>query len=371
MRSGLHRWRRRLAASMAVITCVGVGTASASVVLREPEAFEQVLARELGLVRSAIEVSRGLEALERHRSSAQYTTTVLEHAAREGLRQWLAHRSVAGERDVIARQRARALYRLAHGGAARLVFEGDAEARIDRIERGRALRRIVRYELRELALHRRAGQRATAELVSAARELQAAGAVAQVGPMQAQALRVASRALAPAVESARSESLRQTRAVGPTVRRAHAQLVGELERSRDALRRARAGGPRLVRPVPGAVVGAFGAYIDPTLRLPMNRDGVELRAAPDSSVRAMAGGQVVLVSSMPGFGDVVSVDHGDGRFSLSARLWHVTVQEGQHVEAGDIIGRVAPKSEDDGLGSTVYVELRHGERPVDPTSAFE
>jgi murein hydrolase activator len=104
--------------------------------------------------------------------------------------------------------------------------------------------------------------------------------------------------------------------------------------------------------------------------LPMNRDGVELRAAVGTAVRAMAGGEVVLVSPLPGFEQVVSIDHGDGRFSLTARLWHVEVLEGQSVQAGDIIGRVAPKAHDDGFGPTVYVELRDAERPVDPSGVF-
>jgi septal ring factor EnvC (AmiA/AmiB activator) len=64
---------------------------------------------------------------------------------------------------------------------------------------------------------------------------------------------------------------------------------------------------------------------------------------------------------------VVVIDHGAGQYSLTARLWRVELQEGQQVEAGAIVGRVAPKGIDDGLGTTVYIELRHGEKPIDPT----
>lgn len=45
-------------------------------------------------------------------------------------------------------------------------------------------------------------------------------------------------------------------------------------------------------------------------------------------------------------------------------LW----EEGQEIEGGDLLGRVASKAMDDGLGSTVYIELRHGEKPVDPSA---
>jgi murein hydrolase activator len=365
-----RRWKWQAPLVALCLTSI-VAAASAHAGPRDEGGLEQTLASELGLTRSAIAVDRGLDVLARQRGSIDHTIGVLEHAARDTLRRCTSYRDVAGERDAVARRRARALYRLAHGGAARLVFDGDAEARLDRIARGRVLARLVRHELRELSTHQRASDRATAELVSAARELQAIGTMAQVGPMQAHALRVASQSLAPAVADARKRSQRETGAASSGARRARAELLDELRRHREALARASAkDARRLVRPVPGPVVGAFGPYIDPAVRLPMNRDGVELRAAVGTAVRAMAGGEVVLVSPLPGFEQVVSIDHGDGRFSMTARLWHVTVLEGQSLEAGDIIGRVAPKAHDDGLGPTVYVELRDGERPVDPSGVF-
>ncbi|MCA9681831.1 MAG: peptidoglycan DD-metalloendopeptidase family protein, partial [Myxococcales bacterium] len=60
------------------------------------------------------------------------------------------------------------------------------------------------------------------------------------------------------------------------------------------------------------------------------------------------------------------VDHGGGYLSLTARLLSVAVEEGQEIEAGTVLGRVGPKAVDDGLGTTVYVEVRHGSRPIDP-----
>jgi septal ring factor EnvC (AmiA/AmiB activator) len=81
----------------------------------------------------------------------------------------------------------------------------------------------------------------------------------------------------------------------------------------------------------------------------------------------MADGRVVMVTALPGFENVVVLDHGGGQYTLTARLWDIGVEEGQELEGGDLLGRVAAKPLDDGLGSTVYIELRHGEKPVDPT----
>jgi septal ring factor EnvC (AmiA/AmiB activator) len=122
----------------------------------------------------------------------------------------------------------------------------------------------------------------------------------------------------------------------------------------------------LVRPVNGRVVGRFGNYDDPLLDVPMHRNGVELQAEPNDQVLALAPGEVVLVGALPGFERIVVIDHGGGYLSLTARLLAIGVEQGQQIEAGTVLGRVGPKAVADGLGTTVYVEIRHGQRPIDP-----
>ena len=122
----------------------------------------------------------------------------------------------------------------------------------------------------------------------------------------------------------------------------------------------------LVRPVRGRIVGGFGVYDDPLLDVPMHRNGVELAAAPNDAVRALAPGRVALVGALPGFERIVVVDHGGGYLSLTARLLTINVAEGDDVEAGAVLGRVGAKAVPDGLGTTAYVEIRHGQRPIDP-----
>jgi septal ring factor EnvC (AmiA/AmiB activator) len=121
-----------------------------------------------------------------------------------------------------------------------------------------------------------------------------------------------------------------------------------------------------VRPVDGRVVGRFGTYDDPLLDVPMHRNGVELSAEPNDQVLALAPGEVVLVGALPGFERIVVIDHGGGYLSLTARLLTISVEQGQEIEAGTVLGRVGPKAVPDGLGTTVYVEIRHGQRPIDP-----
>jgi hypothetical protein len=334
------------------------------------------LTRELGLTRSASELHEGLAALDRERGSLEYSAGVLDHAGRESMRRMRSYDDVRREREVAARGRARALYKLARGGAARLVFEDFTAPReiaphadVDRLARGRALQWIVRHDLQVLAVHHRAQQRANAERIAAAREVQAMGAVMMMHAMTEHVLVVAADRVDPALDDAHRERRQAETNATAGQRREHQTSLQDARENWRALVHLRGleGAARLVRPVGGRLVGPFGAYNDPVLDVPMQRNGVELAARTSEAVRCMAAGRVEHVSSLPGYEQVVVIDHGAGQYSLTARLWRVELQEGQQVEAGAIVGRVAPKGIDDGLGTTVYIELRHGEKPIDPT----
>lgn len=333
------------------------------------ERLGQALEAELGLTRQAAELERAMVALEREQAGAEHGASVLEHAGRQSLQQLEAYRQGRDARERLVRERARALVKVARGGLARIVLEdlGGAERSAERLARGRDLRWLVRHDLRELSAYQRAERRAGAERLSAERRLQALSVLATVHDVQAELLAEARTATVPALE--RAGATRQELWVGVPAtaedRRRLADVTAGQEQLR-ALRRDGADG-RLVRPVQGATVGRFGAYTDPILRLPMVRNGVELAARRDEEVRAPAAGRVVMVAELPGFEQVVVLDHGAQELTMLGRLWKLTVAEGDEVDAGETIGRVAPKALDDGLGTTAYLELRHGDKPVDPT----
>lgn len=333
------------------------------------ERLVRALEAELGLSRQAVALEQAVIALEREQDGAEHGASVLEHAGRESLRQLEAYREARGARERLVRQRARALVKVARGGIARIVLEdlGDERPGAERLARGRDLRWLVRHDLRELAAYQRAERRALAERLQAERQLQALSVLATVHDVQGGLLAVARTATVPALE--RATSTRQRLSVGTPAGledRRRLEALRESEAELRALRREGADGA-LLRPVQGATVGRFGAYTDPILRLPMVRNGVELAARRDEEVRAPAAGRVVMVAELPGFEQVVVIDHGAQQLSMLGRLWKLTVAEGDDVDAGQAIGRVAPKALDDGLGTTAYLELRHGDRPVDPT----
>lgn len=369
----LRRIVFRTALGVAVLAAAGTAVAAPRKVRDLGTELVDRLQRELGLVRSSAEIHRGLATLDREQASLQYTAALLDHASAESMRRLGAYAEGTDGREERLRLRGRALYKLARGGAARLAFgeslgdDGEGATAL-RLARARSLREVVRRDLEDLSSHRRARSRARNEMLAATREIQALATVAHVFTMQGEVLQVAGAAVDPAVGRAVTERKLMLRRSGSKIRRSQRELIALVKANWDELETLRGldGAERLHRPVSGAVAGRFGVHRDRVLDVPSVRNGVELVATRDERVVAMATGRVVLVTELPEFGGAVVIEHGGGQYTLTARLWKIGVVAGAAVEPGTELGRAAPKAIDDGLGPTVYVELRHGEKPVDP-----
>ena len=329
---------------------------------------------QLALTRAAAELGTASASLQRERETLSYAETLLQHRGKESLRRLSSYRAARGAREDQARKRARVLYKLARGGLPRLYFdklsaaaEGDKSA--DRITRGRNVRWLVRHDLRELEVHRRAESGANAELLAASREFAAISALRMMQGMQAQATEAFEEGLTPQLLATVAANKRRAK---------KGKLSSEAQRSWkhaqrefQALKRERGfdllEARSLPRPVPGRIVGRFGKHVDRDLRIEFERKGIELEARAGRSVHSIAEGRVAFVGALPGFDQVVVIDHGGGYLTLTGRLLDLSVSEGDTVESGQPIGRVAPAEPGRALGSTTYLELRHGERPIDPT----
>ncbi len=335
-------------------------------------ALHDAAERELTLTETANALERGRAALERERESLDWASDLLEQRGSESLRKLVVYGERRAEREAQTSVRARELYKLARGGGMlELMFEDGEGGRltpIERANRGRALRRVIDRDLELLRVHADAEAQAADELLTATRELNALMVLDSVGRMQADAVELTGAQLDPELAAAHKARRKAQRRADES--RADRQLLRALERERRNLARHRGldllEEDKLVRPVRGRVIGDFGEYKDRLLEVPMTRNGVELAARPNDKVKAIAPGEVVLVGALPGFERVVVIDHGGGYLSLTARLLTVTVEEGQAIEAGAVLGRVGAKAVPDGLGTTVYLEIRHGQRPIDP-----
>jgi murein hydrolase activator len=113
---------------------------------------------------------------------------------------------------------------------------------------------------------------------------------------------------------------------------------------------------RLLFPVVGR------AEISSARRQGTEGPGLEIRAPAGSPVRAVFAGRVAFAETYGPYGRIVILDHGDHYHTVSGNLDEIDVKIGQDVGAGERIGTVG----DDGRGSMLYFEVRHGSRTVPP-----
>jgi len=96
----------------------------------------------------------------------------------------------------------------------------------------------------------------------------------------------------------------------------------------------------LRQPTPGGLTASFGMrrIFNGEPRSP--HSGLDIRAPRGQAVRAPAAGVVVLTGDFFFSGNAVFLAHGEGMVSLLCHLSKITVQQGQRVQAGDLIGEV-------------------------------
>jgi murein DD-endopeptidase MepM/ murein hydrolase activator NlpD len=96
---------------------------------------------------------------------------------------------------------------------------------------------------------------------------------------------------------------------------------------------------RLRWPVPeGSIVARFGNQRHPTLKTITQNTGIDIAVPAGSPVSAVAEGEVTTIWWLPGYGNLIIVDHGAGYRTVYAHLSEIGVSEGQRVKEGDLLG---------------------------------
>jgi septal ring factor EnvC (AmiA/AmiB activator) len=96
---------------------------------------------------------------------------------------------------------------------------------------------------------------------------------------------------------------------------------------------------KLPAPVGGRVSRPFGSRQDNALGTVLDNPGVDFRCEPGSPVSAVHTGRVEKITWVAGFGNTVLVSHGQGCWTVYAKLEEVDVREGQGVSTGQRLGR--------------------------------
>jgi murein hydrolase activator len=117
-------------------------------------------------------------------------------------------------------------------------------------------------------------------------------------------------------------------------------------------------------PVNGTVIRGFGRSVHPRFKTVTLNNGLNIASTLGAPVAAVAGGSVEFSDELPGFGQCVILDHGEGYYTLYAFLDHVFVSPGGEIARGQVIAEVGRPVA--GEQPQLYFEVRHGRTPLDP-----
>ncbi|MCB0340008.1 MAG: peptidoglycan DD-metalloendopeptidase family protein [Bdellovibrionales bacterium] len=123
----------------------------------------------------------------------------------------------------------------------------------------------------------------------------------------------------------------------------------------------------LLEPVKGRLVRGFGKYKVEEFSDYVFSKGLEFAAVPGSPVRAIAKGMVMFVGQLPGFQNVVIINHGKRSYSLYGRIGPPKVHAGTVVEMGDELALVEPL---DDRGRNFYFEIRVNGNSINPQKYY-
>jgi murein DD-endopeptidase MepM/ murein hydrolase activator NlpD len=117
-------------------------------------------------------------------------------------------------------------------------------------------------------------------------------------------------------------------------------------------------------PIRGAIRSVFGPRRDPINGRPRFHKGIDIAAPSGTPIQAAAAGRVVFAGRNKGYGNMVMLEHADGRRTLYAHAEALYVKVGTNVAAGQTIAAVG--STGHSTGPHVHFEIRVGEQAVNP-----
>ena len=117
-------------------------------------------------------------------------------------------------------------------------------------------------------------------------------------------------------------------------------------------------------PTRGLLTSGFGVRVSPFTDTKVFHHGLDIDAPKGSPVRAAAGGKVIRCGFESLYGNIVVVDHGNGYRTFYAHLSERTVEAGDTVQRGDVIGKVGDSGRT--TGPHLHYEVHVNGLPVNP-----
>lgn len=117
-------------------------------------------------------------------------------------------------------------------------------------------------------------------------------------------------------------------------------------------------------PVRGQILKPYGRSVHPEFKTVVMNKGINIGAPVGTPIQCVAAGRVEYVDWLPGYGQCIIVDHGDGFFTLYAHASAIFPALGADVHAGEVLGEVGDTGSLN--GSQLYFEIRKGKDSLDP-----
>jgi murein DD-endopeptidase MepM/ murein hydrolase activator NlpD len=119
-----------------------------------------------------------------------------------------------------------------------------------------------------------------------------------------------------------------------------------------------------IKPVQGWFTSKFGYRVSPFTGRPTMHNGLDIAAAPGTPIYATADGVVSFAGYDPGYGKLVSIDHGYGVVTRFGHTSQIFVEVGQKIHRRDLIAAVGNTGRS--TGPHCHYEVRVNNVPVDP-----
>ncbi|MBI3677473.1 MAG: M23 family metallopeptidase [Proteobacteria bacterium] len=120
------------------------------------------------------------------------------------------------------------------------------------------------------------------------------------------------------------------------------------------------GDQRFVWPVNGRIISNFGTNLQGE-----TNDGINIAATLGEPIHAAATGTVTYAGNeLRGYGNLVLIRHDDGYVTAYAHAESITVERGDRVLKGQVIGYAGDTG--DVVRPQLHFEIRRGIEPVDP-----
>ncbi len=118
------------------------------------------------------------------------------------------------------------------------------------------------------------------------------------------------------------------------------------------------------QPVNGPITSKFGLKYHATLKTSTKNLGVEYLGEAGEAVVAAAGGEVVYVDRIPGYGRGIIIYNGSGYYNIYGNIENIKVKVGDMVKGCSEIARISAKKNK--LSRQIYFEVRKEKNPIDP-----